>query len=113
LTIDLRPGLVEFSAKSVVGDRVVVVTPGDATDVSPTTEFAGYVRGFASDVHVVTSESGVVVAETTTVPAPSETTWGEFVESLLLPAGEISVLFGEPGQSEGSFDGVTVELFVS
>jgi hypothetical protein len=112
LTVDLRPGFAQFAGTSSIGDQVIVVSPANGTHVGPVTQFMGYARTFEANVLVIVTQGDDMVTETNTTTADHLDTWGEFRETIALPAGNVSVFFGEAGPENGSLDGVTVDLAV-
>ncbi|MGD2043738.1 MAG: Gmad2 immunoglobulin-like domain-containing protein [Acidimicrobiia bacterium] len=113
LTVDLRPGLVEFVGTAETGENVVLVSPTPATEVGTTTELSGYSRTFEANVTVIVTQIDEVVVETSTIAADYIETWGEFRTELTLPPGDVSVFVGEASPEDGSLSGITVDLTVS
>lgn len=113
LGIDLRPGFVPFTGSSASAEDVVLVTPGDGSEVGTTTDLEGYIRKPAPDVLVVVTRAGTLVSETSTVAADSTDVWGEFRSELTLPTGEVAVFVGETSSDDGSLQGLTIDLNVS
>jgi hypothetical protein len=113
LTVDLRPGFVEFLGSAAAGDGIVVVSPLSGTEVSTPTGLSGYSRTFESNVLIIVTQGGAVVAETSTTAAASLETWGEFRAEMTLPSGDVSVFLGEASPADGSLSGITVDLTVS
>lgn len=112
LTVDLRPGFVDFAGTSVAADRVVVVSPGTGASVDPVTQFMGYSRAVDSSITLIVTQGGVVVTEAETTAVGSNATWGEFRHELGLPPGNVSVFVGEIGDEGGGPEGVTLDLAV-
>lgn len=112
LTIDLRPGFVDFAGEAAIDDDVVLVSPQAGAEVEPLTGFLGYARQEASPVTLVVTQGGEVVAEAQTLVADSELGWGEFRHQILLPTGELVVFVGLEGPDGAIVDGVTVDLTV-
>lgn len=113
LTVDLRPGFLEFSGASSIGDTTVVVSPSPDSEVEPITTFAGYSRAFEGNVLVIVTQGDSVVTESFTTAADHIETWGEFSVDVPLPTGAVSVFVGEASPGDGSLDGITVDLTVS
>jgi len=113
LTVDLRPGFLDFTGASSVDDQTVVVSPSQGSEVESITTFTGYSRAFEANVLVVVTQGDVVVTEASTTAADYLETWGEFSVEVPLPAGDVSVLVGEASPEDGSLDGVTLDLTVS
>lgn len=113
LTVDLRPGFLEFTGASSIHDRTVVVTPSPDSDIASITTFEGYSRAFEGNVLVIVTQGDAVVTETSTTAADHLETWGEFRVDVPLPTGEVSVFVGEASPQDGSIDGVTLDLTVS
>lgn len=111
LTVDLRPGFVDFAGNSVTADRVVVVSPGTGAGVDPVAHFMGYARSVDSSVTIIVTQGDDVVTETTTTAADFAGTWGEFRHEIGLPPGNVSVFVGE-SDTETGLEGVTVDLAV-
>jgi hypothetical protein len=112
LTVDLRPGLVEFNGVSSLSRSTVVVAPGAGPELANTTAFSGYVRGLEAEVAVIVTQGNGVTDQTSTIAADHPDTWGEFATELTLPSGEVSVFVGEVDPEDGGLDGVTVDLRV-
>lgn len=110
LTVDLRPGFLDFSGSSTVGDEVVLVSPPAGAEVDPLTSFTGYARSGGSPLGIVVTQGGVVMVEADTLTATSPSGWVEFRHQIALPDGEVSVFVGEQGP-DGA-DGVSVDLRV-
>lgn len=113
LTVDLRPGFLDFTGHSAIHGTTVVVDPTPSADVGQTTTFTGYSRTFEANVTAIITQGDEVVTRTNTTAADSIETWGEFSIHLPLPPGEVSVFLGEESPEDGSLDGVTLDLTVS
>ncbi|HEX6221571.1 MAG TPA: Gmad2 immunoglobulin-like domain-containing protein, partial [Acidimicrobiia bacterium] len=113
LTVDLRPGFLEFTGSSSIDDRTVVVSPSQRAEVDDIATFSGYSRAFEANVIVIVTQGDAVVTEANTTAADHLETWGEFNVDVPLPAGEVSVFVGEASAEDGSLDGVTLELTVN
>lgn len=113
LTVDLRPGFVEFAGTAETGENVVLVSPTRGSAVGTTTELSGYSRTFEANVLVIVTQGGALVAEMSTIAADYAETWGEFRTEVALPPGEVSVFVGEASPGDGSLSGITVDLTVS
>jgi hypothetical protein len=114
LTIDLRPGFVEFEGASVTGEQVVVVSPGTGASVDPVTRVMGYVRSEQPAIALTVTQEGAVVTETGTVAVETGGGgWGEFSHELGLPPGNISVQVGVASQDDDGPEQVTLDLAVS
>lgn len=113
LTVDLRPGFVEFVGSAESGENIVVVSPLSGVAVSTPTEMTGYSRTFEGNVMIIVTQGGTVVGETNTTAAAYIETWGEYRAEVALPAGEVSVFVGEASPEDGSLSGLTLELSVS
>jgi hypothetical protein len=113
LSLDLRPGFVPFVGSSTQGEDVVVVSPSSDSVVDATTRLEGYSRIIDTEVVVVATRDGEVVAETSFATADAAGTWSEFQAEVELPPGEISVFVGEESAVDGSLEGVAVELTVN
>jgi len=113
LTVDLRPGFVPFAGESVIGERVIVVSPGSESTVGQFTQVVGYSRTFEANVVIMVTQDGAIISETNTTAADYIDTWGEFRSQLSLPLGDVSVFVGEASPEDGSLEGVSLELLVS
>jgi hypothetical protein len=113
LSVDLRPGFLEFTGESSIHDRTVVVSPGATSEIASITTFEGYSRAFEGNVLVIVTQGDSVVTETSTTAADHLETWGEFSVDVPLPTGEVSVFVGEASPQDGRIDGVTLDLTVS
>lgn len=113
LTVDLRPGFLDFTGQSTIHGTTVAVNPTPSAEVGQITTFTGYSRTFEANVTAIVTQVDVVVTETNTTAADSIETWGEFSIDLALPPGEVSVFLGEESPEDGSLDGVTLDLTVS
>lgn len=113
LTVDLRPGFVEFVGAAETGDDVVLTSPPQGTEVGTSIELSGYARVFEANVMIIVTQGDEVVVETSTTAADYIETWGEFRTDLTLPAGEVSVFVGEASPGDGTLSGITVDLTVS
>ena len=112
LSIDLRPGLVDFVGGSAIDDLVVVVSPSAGQAIDPFTQVLGYARTFEANVQLIATQSDAVVARTNTTAADYLVTWGEFRGEILLPQGELSLFVGDESADDGSLEGVTIALDV-
>ena len=112
ITLDLQPGIVEYSIAATVSDLVVVVTPLDTDVVRPTTEVTGYARTFESNVMIIATAGDQLVAEMNTTAAGGLETWGEFRALVVLPLGEVSLFVGDENGEDGGLEGVTISLTV-
>lgn len=110
LTVDLRPGFVEFTGTATSDDLVVVLSPDDGASVPLATSVSGYARTFEANVLTIVTQGGQVVAETDTTAADWAATWGEFSQELTLPVGSLSLFIGQASPQDGSLEGVTLEL---
>ncbi|MGB8361775.1 MAG: hypothetical protein WCE80_10290 [Acidimicrobiia bacterium] len=106
LTVDLKPGLVQFKGAATVGDDVVAVAPGARTSVG-VTRLQGYARTTEADLIVGVSQGDQMLVDRTTPVALSEG-WGEFQQDVALPAGTWQVFIGRPTQD--GFDGIQFDL---
>lgn len=113
LTVELRPGLVDFVSTADIDDNIVLIAPTSGTEVPATTGFSGYARTFEANVLMIVTRGDDVAFETTTTAADWAETWGEFRSELTLPSGEVSVFVGEASPEDGTLDGITVDLTVS
>ncbi|HZD24180.1 MAG TPA: Gmad2 immunoglobulin-like domain-containing protein [Acidimicrobiia bacterium] len=112
LTVELRPGFLQFSGQSAVHDQVVVVAPSPASTIDAATTFTGYTRTSEGRVTVIATREDQVITETSAMAADVTETWGEFSLDLILPSGEMSVFLGETNPDDGSLEGVTLDLTV-
>jgi len=113
LTVDLRPGFLEFTGSSTIDDQTVLISPSQGAEIEPITTFSGYSRAFEASVLVIVTQGDAVVTETSTTAADHLETWGEFSVDIPLPAGDVSVFVGEASPEDGSLDGITLDLTVS
>ncbi len=113
LSIELRPGFVPFTGTSASTGDVVLVAPGDGSEVGTSIDLAGYTRSLEPDVLVVVTRAGTLVSETSTVAADASDVWGEFRTELTLPPGEVAVFVGETSTEDGSLQGLTIDVNVS
>lgn len=111
LTVDLRPGFVDFVGTAVADEHVVVVSPGTGASVDPVTQLMGYAHAVGPSVTFIVTQGGVVVTETSTTAAELSGTWAEFRHELGLPPGNVSVFVGQSDPEIG-LDGVTLDLAV-
>jgi hypothetical protein len=112
LTVDLRPGFVEFKGRALADDVVVVVSPNDGASVPAETAATGYARTFEANVLTIVTQAGQVVSEASTSAADWTATWGEFSQALSLPAGSVSLFVGQASPQDGSLQGITLDLTV-
>lgn len=113
LTVDLRPGFLEFNGVSTGQEVIVVVDPPPESEVNRVTTFSGYTRAFESTVTVIVTQGDAVITETSTTAADSTDAWGEFEIELTLPPGPIEVFLGEANPEDGSLSGVILDLTAS
>lgn len=106
LTVDLKPGLVQFKGAATVGDDVVAVAPGARTTVG-VTRLQGYARNTEADLIVGVSQGDQMLVDRTTPVALSDG-WGEFQQDVALPAGTWRVFIGRP--TEDGLEGVQFDL---
>ena len=112
LSIDLRPGLVDFVGGAAIDELVVVVSPSEGQAIDPFTQIMGYARTFEANVQFIATQSDAVVARANTTAADYLETWGEFRGEILLPQGELSLFIGDESPEDGSLQGVTIALDV-
>lgn len=114
LTIDLRPGFVEFNGRSTIDGLVVLVDPTNGSEVETPARIAGYARTFESNVVISVVQDGAILLETFTTAADSEATWGEFEQELALPPGEVAITVGgSTAEDDGPVpDSATINLSV-
>lgn len=110
LSVDLRPGFVPFSGEATVGENVVLTSPTAGAEVGPSAQLLGYARTFEASVLAVATQDGRVVGEADTIAADSLQTWGEYRLSVTLPPGPLTLFVGESNPTDGSLDGITVDL---
>lgn len=113
LGVELRPGFVPFAGTSASTGDVVLVAPGDGSEVGTSVDLAGYTRSTEPEVLVVVTRAGTLVSETSTVAADPNGVWGEFRTELTLPPGEVAVFVGETSTEDGSLQGLTIDVNVS
>lgn len=113
LTVDLRPGFLEFEGAASIDDGTVVVSPSAGSEVEAETTFTGYTRAFESNVVVIVTQGEELITETNTTAAEVGETWGAFSVDVTLPPGDASVFVGEASPDDGSLDGVTLDLSVN
>lgn len=113
LTIDLRPGFLDFNGVSTGNELVVSVDPPTGSEVGNVTTFSGYTRAVDSAVMVIVTQGDTVITETTTTAADSSDGWGEFEVELILPQGNTEVFLGESDPENGGLSGVILDLTVS
>lgn len=113
LGVELRPGFVPFAGTSASTGDVVLVAPGDGSEVGTSVDLAGYTRSTEPEVLVVVTRAGTLVSETSTVAADPSGVWGEFRTELTLPPGEVAVFVGETSTEDGSLQGLTIDVNVS
>ncbi len=112
LILDLQPGIVDYPTRAALSALTVVVSPSDISTGSSPVSIRGYARTFESNVLLIATAGGEVVAEDFTTAADSESTWGEFRTNIVLPPGEVSLFVGEEDQEHGGLEGVTISLTV-
>lgn len=113
LSLDLRPGFVEFSGQSTVGDRIVLTSPLTGAEVGSTVQFLGYSRSLEPELVAIVTQNGEVVARETTTAADYLENWGEYRLQVDLPPGQVSVFLGEESPEDGNLEGITVDLTVN
>ncbi len=112
LSLDLRPGFVEFSGRAAIGDRIVLTSPVAGALVDPGVQLLGYARTFEANVMAVVTQGGEVVTEANATAADYLETWGEYRLRLELPPGDVSVFVGEASPEDGDLEGLTVDFTV-
>lgn len=112
LTMELRPGFVDFEGEAALDEQVVVISPTGGSEVEASTRLLGYAQTSEGTVSAIVTQDDSVVVEVETTAAESPNVWGEFRLDVTLPPGEVSVFVGE-ADVEGSLDGVSVDLTVS
>lgn len=112
LSIDLRPGFVEFTGQTVIGDQIVLTSPVTGAEVDSDVQFLGYSRTFEANVIAIVSQGGEVAATSNTTAADYLETWGEYRMRVDMPSGPVSVFLGEESPDDGELDGLTVVLTV-
>jgi len=112
LVLDLQPGIVDYPTRPALSDFAVVVAPADTSSAPGPVFIGGYARTFESNVLLIATAGGEVVAEEFTTAADSVATWGEFRAEMVLPTGNVSLFVGDENQEDGSLEGVTISLAV-
>ena len=112
LRLDLQPGIVESPDRPAITDLTVVISPSEGDAVASPLEVTGYSRTFEANVMFIATSGGQVVARANTTAADSGETWGEFVGSLEIGPGPISLFVGDQSAEDGSLQGVTLALAV-
>lgn len=109
LTLELRPGFVDFEGESSFADEVVLVSPTGGSTVGAATRFIGYAQTTEGAVGAIVTQDGVVVTEGETTAVESPNVWGEFRLDLTLPLGPVTVFVGDADDEQG-LDGVSLDL---
>ncbi len=112
LVLDLQPGIVDYPTQPALSDVMVVVSPADTSIGASPVSILGYGRTFESNVMLIVTTGGEVIAEEFTTAADSEATWGEFRTEMDLPPGNISLFVGDENQEDGGLEGVTISLTI-
>lgn len=112
LSLDLRPGFVQFSGRAAIGDRIVLTSPVAGALVDSGVQLLGYARTFEANVMASVTQGGEVVTEANATAADYLETWGEYRLRLELPPGEVSVFVGEASPEDGDLEGLTVDFTV-
>lgn len=113
LSLDLRPGFVEFSGRSAIGEQVVLTSPVAGAEVVSSVQLLGYARTFEANVVAVVRQGQEVVFRANATAADWVETWGEFRLPVEIPAGNMSVFVGAEDPDDGSLHGITIDLRVS
>lgn len=112
LTLELRPGFVDFEGEAALDDRVVVISPTTGNEVEADVRLLGYAQTSEGTVGAIVTQEDTVVAELETTAAESPNVWGEFRLDVTLPPGPVSVFVGE-ADDDGGLDGVSLDLTVN
>ncbi len=110
LTLQLQPGIVEYTSAPAALGPVVLISPADDDTVPTTVTVEGYARTFESNVLILATQGDVVVFEENTTAADSVDTWGEFRASMDVVEGPIALFVGDENAETGRFDGVSIDL---
>lgn len=113
LTVDLRPGFVEFTGAAKGNDSTVVVSPTADATIDPIAALHGYTRALDGNVTLIITQGGNVVETTNVIAADNLRSWGEFTAELALPPGQVEIFVGESDPEDGTLSGVSLDLTVS
>ena len=110
LTLQLQPGIVDYTSAPTASGPVVLITPADDDTVPTTVTVEGYARTFESNVLILATQGDAVVIEENTTAADSVDTWGQFRASMDLVEGPIALFVGNENAETGRFEGVSIDL---
>jgi hypothetical protein len=110
LVLDLQPGIVEYRNHPKVTESVIVTSPVDGATVGEEATVTGYARTFEAAVEVIATAGDVLLDEQTVTAADWSKTWGEFSADLQLQPGPVSLFVGERAPSDGTLEGVTINI---
>lgn len=110
VVVDLRPGGTPVPPFTAHGSAVVLRAPREGAASYPLT-VNGYTRGFEANAVVRLVQDGVVVFEEATTANDWTEMWGWFELTVNNgPVGPVELQVGEYAASDGSWQGVSVEL---
>lgn len=110
LTLELQPGIVEYTSAPTITDQHVLISPVEDADVTLSLRVSGYTRALDSDLLLIATQSNDVIDEVVAATASSTATWGAFSGSLELVQGETALFVGIEDAESGRFDGVSIDL---
>lgn len=110
LTLELQPGIIEYSSAPTVTEQLVLISPVEDSEVPLALIVSGYTRDLESDLLLIATQGNEVIDEVTATTASTTAVWGAFSGSLELIEGEQRLFVGTEDVESGGFDGVSIDV---
>jgi hypothetical protein len=110
LTLELQPGIIEYSSAPTITNRLVLISPAEDSEVPLSLSVSGYTRELESDLLLIATQGNEVIDEVSATTASSPAVWGAFSGSLELNQGDTALFVGVEDEESGRFDGVSIDL---
>ncbi len=110
LTLELQPGIVEYTSAPRITDRLVLIAPVEDSQITQSLQVSGYTRSLDSELLLIATQGSDVIDENVATTASPTATWGAFEGNLELVQGEMALFVGIEEEESGRLDGVTIEF---
>lgn len=110
LTLELQPGIVEYTSAPTITDQLILISPIEDSEVPLALSVSGYTRELESDLLLIATQGNDVIDEVSATTASATVAWSAFSGSLELVQGEHRLFVGTEDAESGGFDGVSIDL---
>jgi hypothetical protein len=110
LTLELQPGIIEYSSTPTITDQLVLISPGEGSEVPLSLNVSGYTRQLDSDLLLIATQGNEVIDQVSATTASTNAAWGAFGGSLELTPGETRLFVGTEDAESGGFDGLSIDF---